>query len=112
MDKNIVVLEGIIGDDFKYGKTQEGKEFSTFSLCVNMFSKEFADSTERTHSQTYIRIFVYDKRQVEYLRKVEAHRGQRISIFGRIASCKSEYKGVEFMSNNVICRDLTIVKTK
>ena len=76
MDKNIVMLEGIIGDDYKYGKTQDGKEYATFSLCINSYMKEFADSTERTHSQTYIRIFVFDKKQVAYLQKVKARRGQ------------------------------------
>ena len=51
-DKNRVMLEGIIGDDFRYSKTQEGKEYATFSLCINAFDKEYADSTERSHSQT------------------------------------------------------------
>lgn len=111
-DKNIVVLEGIIGDDFKYGKTQEGKEFATFSLCVNSFNKEMADSTERTHSQAFIRIFVYDKVQLEYLHKVDTHRGQRVSVFGRLISFKNEYKGNTFITNNVVCRDISIIKTK
>ena len=112
MDKNIVLLEGIIGDDFKFGKTQDAKEYATFSLSINAFSKEMSDSTERTHSQTYIRIFAYDKKQVEYLRKVNAHRGQRATIFGRLVSFKNEYKGNTFMTNNVVCRDIEIVKTK
>ena len=112
MDKNIVVLEGIIGDDFKYGKTQEGKEYATFSLSVNAYIKEISDSTERTHSQTYVRIFVYDKKQLEYLRRVKANRGQRASVFGRLSSFKNEYRGITFMTNNVICRDITIIKTK
>lgn len=112
MDKNVVLLEGLVGDDFKYGKTQEGKEFATFSLSINSFFKEMADSTERTHSQTYIRIFVYDKKQVEYLHKVNAHRGQRVSIFGRLVSFKSEHKGITFMVNNVVCRDINIIKNK
>lgn len=112
MDKNIVMLEGIIGDDFKYGRTQEGRDFATFSLCVNAYIKEMADSTERTHSQTYVRIFIYDKRQIEYLQNVKAHRGQRASVFGRLSSCKCEYKGITYISNNVIARDITIIKTK
>ena len=89
LDKNIVLLEGIIGDDAKFGKTQEGKEYFTFSLCVNSFLKDMSDSTERTHSQVFIRIFVYDKKQIEYLHKVKAHRGQRASIFGRLSSFKN-----------------------
>lgn len=112
LDKNIVLLEGLIGDDFKYGKTQDAKPFATFSLCINAFLKEMADSTERTHSQAFIRIFVYDKKQVEYLQKVKAGRGQRASVFGRLISFKNEYRGNTFVTNNVVCRDITIVNTK
>lgn len=112
MDKNIVMLEGVIGDDYKYGKTQDGKEYATFSLCINSYMKDFADSTERTHSQTYIRIFVFDKKQVAYLQKVKARRGQRASVFGRLTSVKNEYKGNTFITNNVTCRDVTIIKNK
>lgn len=112
VDKNIVILEGLVGDDFKYGRTQDGKEYATFSLCINSFSKEMADSTERTHSQAFIRIFCYDKRQLEYLRRVEIHRGQRVSVFGRLTSFKNEHKGISFISNNVVCRDITLIKMK
>lgn len=111
-DKNIVLLSGIIGDDYKYGKTQEGREFATFSLCINSFFKEMADSTERTRSQAFIRIFIYDKKQIEYLHRVNAHRGQRASVFGRLVSFKNEYKGNTFITNNVTCRDIEIIKTK
>lgn len=111
-DKNIIILSGIIGDDAKFGKTKEGKEYYTFSLSVNAYSKHLADGTERTHSQTYVRIFCYDKAQLEYLKKVSVHRGQRANIFGRIASAKNEYKGVTFMTNNIVCRDIEIVHTK
>lgn len=111
LDKNIVLLEGLIGDDARFGRTQEGKDFFTFSLCINSFMKEIADSTERTHSQTYVRIFVYDKRQLEYLHKVDVHRGQRVSILGRLSSYKAEYKGNAYITCNVVCRDITVIKT-
>ena len=111
-DKNVVFLEGLIGDDYKYGKTQDGKEFATFCLLINAFDKEYTDATERTHSQTMIRIFVYDKRQLEYLKKINAHRGQRASIFARLSSHKTEYKGITFIQNNVTCKDISIIKTK
>lgn len=112
MDKNIVHLEGIIGDDYKVGKTNEGKEFCTFSLCINSYSKQFSDSTERNHSVTYIRVMVFDKKKVEYLINVDAKRGQRAIVFGRLASHRSEYKGIDFIQNNVVVRDISIVKTK
>ena len=112
LDKNIVFLEGVLGDDFKYGRTVDGKEYATFSLCVNSFIKEISDQTERTHSQNYIRTTVFDKKQVEYLRKVNAHRGQRATIFGRISSFKTEYKGIEYIQLSIIVRDIGIIQTK
>lgn len=112
MDKNIVLLEGVISDDYKMGKTSEGKQFVTFSLVLNSFSKEYADSTESTHSKNYIRLFIYDKKLIDYLTRIEAHQGQRASVFGRLSSTKTEYRGKNFMSNSVICRDIKIVKTK
>lgn len=112
LDKNIVFLEGVLGDDFKYGRTVDGKEYATFSLCVNSFIKEISDQTERTHSQNYIRTTVFDKKQVEYLRKVNARRGQRATIFGRISSFKTEYKGIEYIQLSIIVRDIGIIQTK
>lgn len=112
MDKNIVHLEGVIGDDFKFGKTEDAKDFCTFSLCISSYSKQYADESERNHQTTYIRIMVFDKKRVEYLKNVEAKRGQRATIFGRISSHKSEYKGIEFIQNNVVVRDISIIKTK
>ena len=112
LDKNIVFLEGILGDDFKFGRSQEGKEYATFSLCVNSFIKDISDQTERTHSQNYIRTSVFDKKQLAYLHKVDAHRGQRVSVFGRISSFKTEYKGIEFIQLSIVVRDIAIIQTK
>jgi Single-strand binding protein family. len=92
LDKNIVFLEGLIGDDYKYGKASDGKEYATFSLSVNSFIKDISDNTERTHSQNYIRTTVFDKKLLAYLKKVKAHRGQRVSVFGRISSFKTDTK--------------------
>lgn len=112
LDKNIVFLEGLIGDDYKYGKSSEGKEYATFSLSVNSFIKDISDNTERTHSQNYIRTTVFDKKLLAYLKKVKAHRGQRVSVFGRISSFKTEYKGIEYIQLSIIVRDIAIIQTK
>lgn len=112
LDKNIVFLEGLIGDDFKYGRTSEGKEYATFSLACNSFIKDISDNTERTHSQNYIRTTVFDKKQIAYLRKIDAHRGQRVSVFGRISSFKTEYKGIDFIQLSIVVRDIAIIQTK
>ena len=111
-DFNKVHLCGLVGDDFRFGKTSEGREFATFSLCINAYDKFDSDDTERTHSQTFVRIFVYDKKQLEYLHTVGARRGQRMYINGRLSSFKNEYKGIEYITMSVICRDIGIIKTK
>lgn len=112
LDKNIVLLEGLIGDDFKFGRTSDAKEMATFSLAINSYLKELADDTERTRAQTYVRIFVYDKKLLDYLRRIDVHRGMRASILGRLSSHKSEYKGIEYIQLTVIVRDIGIIQTK
>ena len=112
LDKNIVWLDGLLGDDAKFGRTEDGKEYFTFSLCVNSFIKEISDSTERSHSQNFIRTTVFDKKLIAYLRKVDAHRGMRVSVFGRISSFKTEYKGIEFIQLSVVVRDIEVIQTK
>lgn len=112
LDKNIVWLEGLLGDDFKYGRTDDGKEYATFSLCVNSFIKEISDKTERTHSQNFIRTTVFDKKLIAYLRKVDAHRGMRVSVFGRLSSFKTEYRGIDFIQLSIVVRDIAVIQTK
>lgn len=111
IDLNLCLLVGQIGNDYKYARCSNGKEMATFSLCLNAFDKEFADATERTHSQTYIRVLCFDKKQIEYLRKVNAHQGQRAFVIARLTSFKNVYKGINYMSNGVVCRSITILKT-
>ena len=112
LDKNIVWLEGLIGDDAKFGRTEDGKEYFTFSLCVNSFIKEISDKTERTHSQNFIRTTVFDKKQIAYLRRVDAHRGMRVTILGRLSSYKTEYKGIDFIQLSIIVRDIGVIQPK
>lgn len=113
MDKNIVILEGKIGDDFKYGKTTEGKEFATFSLVISSasaFHKGYQDDSERRKPETYLRIMVFDAKQVDYLHKIGAKNGHTAIIYARLSSHKTEYKGIDFIQNNVVVRDLSIIK--
>lgn len=112
IDKNFVFLEGLI-DSFKYDVAEGGREYATFSLSINATYREMSDGFEdRSNAQNWIRIFVYNKRILEYLKRVGAHSGQRASLFGRLNSFKNEYKGITFMSNSVLCRDINIITTK
>ena len=110
-DKNIVLLEGVVGNDLKRGQAANGKKYITFSLCVNTYFKPLHDSTESEHSMIYIRVFVYDQKQLSYLNKVEVRQGNRVSIFGRLNSKLCEIKGQRIIQINVIVRDITVTKT-
>lgn len=111
-DKNIVLLEGVVGNDVKRGTAQNGKKYITFSLCINTYFKPLHDSTESEHTMTYIRVFVYDQKQVEYLNRVDIRHGNRASIFGRLNSVKTDIKGKEIIQINVVVRDISISKIK
>ena len=111
MDLNIVFLQGKIGNDLQYKKTSEGAQFATFSVVVNSFSKDIKDSTER-RTETYIRVMCFDKYIVEYLQRVNAKQGNKVSVLARLNSHKSEYKGISFIQNDVIARDVIVVKVK
>ena len=111
MDLNIVMLQGRVGNDLQFKKTSEGATFATFTTIINSYSKDLKDSTEH-RSETYIRVMCFDKRIVEYLQKVGVKQGNRVNILARLNSHKSEYKGVEFMQNDVIARDVVVVKIK
>lgn len=104
-DCNQVFLQGAIGDDYKYKKTQDGKDFATFTLLV---STKFHGAD----AQSMIRIMVFDQNLVQYLRKVEAHQGNRCSIVGSITSYSREIKGQNTIQNNVYVKDIVIMKTQ
>lgn len=103
------MLEGRIGDDFKYTRTVEGKVFATFTLNVKSFDKELRDSTENKEYIT-IKIMVFDHKLVQYLQKVDACNGCIANVFGRLNSYQSERKGVKFWQNDVVVRDINIIK--
>lgn len=111
-DKNIVLLEGVVGNDVKRGVASNGKKYITFSLCINTYFKPLHDSTESEHPISYIRVFIYDQKQVEYLNRVKIKQGNRASIFGRLNSTRNEIKGKEIIQINVIVRDISITKVK
>lgn len=108
--KNIVMLEGRIHDDYKYKRTKEGREYATFTLLIRSFDKDFRDNTE-TKVDVKIRIMVFDHQLVQYLRKVNAHNGCMVSVFGRINSYRAERHGEYFTMNDVVVRDIHIMKT-
>lgn len=110
MDKNIVLLEGRIGADFKYLKTKTKQDYATFTLYVMSYDAKLRDSSE-TKVETKVRIMCFDPVQVEYLRKVSAREGNRVSIFGRINTRTTEIRGNFYAMMDVVVRDIKLLKT-
>lgn len=104
-DINQVFLQGRIGEDYKYLKTQDGKEYATFTLLVEGYYRS-------TPSMTMIRIMVFDAPLVNYLKSIKAHQGNRCCIVGMVTSYSKEIKGQNIIQNNIYVRDITIMKTQ
>lgn len=112
MDKNIVMLEGTIGEDFKYAKTRDKRDFATFTVGMNTGNYEERDDTEK-RIPIFIRVMVFDEKCIQYLKKIGARSGSRCSIFGRLNSHRMmNNKGFSIVVNDVVVRDIHIVKTK
>lgn len=112
MDKNFVILEGQVGNDLKYGVASNGMNYATFTLCVNPYFKDIHDSTESNQPMTYIRLFVYDQKKVNYMKRLKIGRGNRVSVFARLNSARTEINGKDIIQNNVVVRDICLIKTK
>ena len=110
-DKNIVMLEGVVGYDVKKGKTSDGKRYITFTLCIDAFFRPLHDNTESDHRIVYVRIFCFDKVHVDYLERCRIRRGQRVSVFGRLQSSSHEVKGQKVVDVSVVVRDISIFKS-
>lgn len=114
LDKNVVLLSGISGDDVKFCKASNGKDYCTFLLLITTFEKEMGDVDAHTRSMDMIRIMVFNNKKtklVDYLKKIGFRRGMRVTIFGRIQSYKTEVKGNSIIQNNVLVRDIEVVQT-
>lgn len=112
-DVNEVTLCGIVGDDLKFGRAVNGREYCTFSLSVVPYNKKHGDNeNESTRSVNYIRIVCFNHRtskQVDYLRSVNFHRGQRVKLFGWLSSRKTEIKGIDIVQLSVVVRKIEVI---
>lgn len=115
-DINEVTLCGIVGDDMKYGRAVNGREYCTFSLSVVPYNKKHGDNdNESTRAINYIRIVCFNHKttkQVDYLRSINFHRGQRVKLFGWLSSRKTEIKGVNIIQLSVVVRKIEVVQNK
>lgn len=108
-DRNNLTLIGRIGGAFKEGKTQNGGSYIWFPLDIE--SRSNATSTENNYYQT-LHIMCFKKPVIDYLRRVNAHSGNTVVIFGFISSFPSEIKGKSLIVNAVNANEIYVVKIK
>ena len=109
MDKNIVILQGRIGSVLKEGKTQNGNTFMYFGLDIE--SKANANSTDNNYRQT-LKIMCFKTRVIEYLRKVKAHTGTTVIVFGFMSSFMDEIKGKSMLVNALNANEVLCIMTR
>ena len=109
MDRNIVILQGRIGSVYKESKTQNGKPFVYFGLEIE--SKSNSRSTENNYHQT-LKVMVFRKKAVDYLKSVGARSGNRCIVFGFMSSFYDEIKGKSVLTNAINADECYIIKTK
>lgn len=108
-DRNQVTLIGRIGDAFKTGKTQNGSSYIWFPL--NLEARANANSTDNNYYQT-LHIMCFKKVVIDYLKRVDAHNGNTVIIFGFVSSFSNEVRGKRVIANAINANEIYVVKTK
>ena len=109
MDRNDLRLVGRMGGGFKSGTAQNGSPYIWFPLELE--SKQAQQSTDNNKYQR-INIMCFRKPVIEYLKRVNAHAGNLVVIFGFISSFEAEVKGKQIISNGVNANEIYVIKTK
>ena len=108
-DRNQLTLVGRIGGAFKEGKTKNGEAYIYFSLELQ--ARQTQNSTENNQDQV-LHIMCFRRPVIEYLRKVKAHIGNVVVIFGFITSFPDEVNGKAVRVNAINAHECFVVKTK
>lgn len=111
-DTNIVILSGRVGEKVKFGTAENGNRYCTFIIEIDAYNRDFHDTQDRTYSKTLIRVFVYDKYQLDYIERVGLKQGNKVYVQARLTSHKTEVGGKSIIQNNVVSRDISIIKTQ
>lgn len=109
--QNSVYLAGLAGDDVKFGRAVNGKEYCTFSLLVSTSNKLFGG--EETNGSEMIRVVIFNNKRklVDYLKDMNFHRGMRVSVIGRLRTTKTQKRGIDIIELTVFVIDITVVMT-
>lgn len=109
MDRNDCRFVGRIGSSFKEGKTQNGGSYIWFPLELE--AKANASSTDNNFRQS-IHIMCFKKHVIDYLKRIRAHQGNTVVIFGFVSSFPDEIKGKNVVVNAINANEIYVVQTR
>lgn len=103
-DKNIVFLEGVIVGDLTYKRASNQKPFCSFLVHTETIGSEGFSSAN-------IYVFVFDQKKIDYLKRVCARDGHRISVMAHLRTSKKDFHGNTIMQTIVTADDVHLIKT-
>lgn len=102
-DRNYVRLEGVIVGDVTYKKTSAGKNYCSFTIRTETKGSEGFSTTN-----TYV--FVFTQPRIDYLKRVGAREGNRVSVDAHLRTSKKDVHGATVMQTIVTVDDVHIIK--
>ena len=103
VDKNDMLIEGVIADDVTYKTAETGSKYCTFSIHT-----ETREGSKIVPANT--RVFVFDQRCIDYLKRMNAHEGQRVSVSAYARTGKQDIHGKAIITTMVTVKDIHLIK--
>lgn len=103
IDKNYVRLEGVIMGEVAYKKTSAGKPYCCFTIRTETKGSEGVSTTN-----TYV--FVFAQQRIDYLKRVCAREGNRVSVDAHLRTSKKDVHGATIMQTIVTVDEVHIIK--
>ena len=103
-DKNFVHLEGLIVGDVSFKTATNEKPYCSF--VVRTETKE-----NNGIAISNVCVFVFDTKNMEYLKRVNAREGHRVCVNAYIRIAKKEIHGETIMQTMITVSDVHLIKT-
>lgn len=111
IDKNLWIGEGFVGDKVRFMRASNGSEYVSFILEVSHSKKIVSDNEDVRFDRfkELIRIIVFKKQLVAYLKSCGLKKGMRVNILGKLHTTKTEYKGIDLIQIVVHVMDVSVI---
>ncbi len=102
-DRNMVQLEGMIVGDVTYKTASNKKQYCSFTVHT-----ETRESSGIVVAN--ICVFVFDEKQMEYLKRVNAREGHRVSLTAHIRITKKELRSETILQTLITVSEVRLIK--